>query len=115
MLLPRAAFQRLVRAISLEMDHTLRFHSQALLALQEAAEAYIVGLFEDTNLCAIHAKRVTVQRSDMDLARRIRGDRQFDYRDLQPKDGTEVFLSLPYNSDGDKMALLKQQVEALDK
>ena len=115
MLLPRAAFQRLVRAISLEMDHTLRFHSQALLALQEAAEAYIVGLFEDTNLCAIHAKRVTVQRSDMDLARRIRGDRQYDRRDLQPKDGTEVFLSLPYTSRGDKMAMLKQQVAALEK
>ena len=42
------------------MDHTLRFQSQALQALQEATEAYIVGLFEDTNLCAIHANRMTV-------------------------------------------------------
>lgn len=79
------------------MDHSLRFQSQALQALQEASEAYIVGLFEDTNLCAIHAKRVTVQKKDMDLARRIRGDRNHDYRDLQPKTGDEVFLALPYS------------------
>ena len=57
MLLPRAPFQRLVRGITMDMDHTLRFQSQALQALQEATEAYIVGLFEDTNLCAIHAKQ----------------------------------------------------------
>ena len=56
-----------------------------------------MGLFEDTNLCAIHAKRVTVQKKDMDLARRIRGDRHYDYRDLQPKSGDEVFLQLPYS------------------
>lgn len=60
LLLPRASFQRLVRSITTSMDHSLRFQSQALQALQEASEAYIVGLFEDTNLCAIHAKRVTV-------------------------------------------------------
>jgi histone H3 len=53
----------------------LRFQSSALLALQEAAEAYLVGLFEDTNLCAIHAKRVTITPKDMKLARRIRGER----------------------------------------
>jgi histone H3 len=46
-----------------------------MLALQEAAEAYLVGVFEDTNLCAIHAKRVTIQPKDMQLARRIRGER----------------------------------------
>ena len=60
MLIPRAPFQRLVKEISNQMDHTLRFQSQALQALQEASEAYVVGLFEDTNLCAIPAKRVTV-------------------------------------------------------
>ena len=60
MLLPRAPFQRLVKSITMEMDHHLRFQSQALQALQEASEAYIVGLFEDTQLCAIHAKRVTI-------------------------------------------------------
>ena len=45
-----------------------------MLALQEASEAYLVGLFEDTNLCAIHAKRVTIMPRDIQLARRIRGD-----------------------------------------
>ena len=50
----------------------LRFASSAVLALQEASEAYLVGLFEDTNLCAIHAKRVTTAPKDMQLARRIR-------------------------------------------
>ncbi|KAK3022221.1 hypothetical protein RJ639_047767 [Escallonia herrerae] len=53
----------------------LRFQSHAVLALQEAAEAYLVGLFEDTNLCAIHAKRVTIVPKDIQLARRIRGER----------------------------------------
>ena len=43
--------------------------------MQEACEAYLVGLFEDTNLCAIHGKRVTIFPKDMILARRIRGDR----------------------------------------
>ena len=43
--------------------------------MKEAAEAYLVGLFEDTNLCAIHAKRVTIMPKDIQLARRIRGER----------------------------------------
>jgi histone H3 len=53
----------------------VRMQSLAVLALQEAAEAYLVGLFEDTNDCAIHAKRVTIMPKDMQLARRIRGRR----------------------------------------
>ena len=53
----------------------LRFQSSAVMALQEAAEAYLVSLFEDTNLCAIHAKRVTIQSKDIQLARRLRGER----------------------------------------
>eukprot|EP00092_Neocalanus_flemingeri_P057225 GFUD01067953.1.p1 GENE.GFUD01067953.1~~GFUD01067953.1.p1 ORF type:complete len:207 (+),score=45.54 GFUD01067953.1:57-677(+) len=52
----------------------MRFQSAAIMALQEAAEAYLVTLFEDTVLCAIHAKRVTVMPKDMNLARRIRGE-----------------------------------------
>merc|ERR1711957_251631 len=52
-----------------------KFQTSAVLALQEASEAYMVGLFEDTNLCAIHAKRVTIMPKDMQLARRIRGER----------------------------------------
>ena len=51
-----------------------RFQCAAISALQEASEAYLVGLFEDTNLCAIHAKRVTIMPKDIQLARRIRGD-----------------------------------------
>lgn len=50
-----------------------RWQSQAIQALQEASEAFLVHLFEDTNLCAIHAKRVTIMQSDIQLARRIRG------------------------------------------
>ena len=106
MMLPRAPFQRLVRSISSAYDPDLRFQSQSLQALQEAAEAYIVSLFEDTNLCAIHAKRLTIQKKDMDLARRIRGDRHWDFRDTQPKTGDEVFLSLPYSNDKEKLSML---------
>ena len=71
LLIRKLPFQRLVREIAGE----LRFQTQAILALQEAAEAYLVGLFEDTNLCAIHARRVTIMPKDMQLARRIRGER----------------------------------------
>jgi len=53
----------------------LRFQTAAIMALQEAAEAYLVTLFEDTQLCAIHARRVTIMARDIRLARRIRGDR----------------------------------------
>ena len=74
-LIRKLPFQRLVREIAQDFKADLRFRSSALAALQEAAEAYLVGLFEDTNLCAIHAKRVTIMDSDMHLARRIRGER----------------------------------------
>ncbi len=53
----------------------LRFQSHAIMALQEASEAYLTALFEDANLCAIHAKRVTIMPKDIELARRIRGER----------------------------------------
>ena len=75
LLIRKAPFQRLVREILQEIDSDLRCQSTAVLALQEAAEAYLVGLFEDTNLCAIHAKRVTIMPKDIQLARRIRGER----------------------------------------
>jgi len=75
LLIRKLPFQRLVREIAQEYKTDLRFQSSAVLALQEAAEAYMVGLFEDTNLCAIHAKRVTIMPKDMQLARRIRGER----------------------------------------
>ena len=76
MLIRKLPFQRLVRQIAQDFRGDLRFQSTAILALQEASEAYLVGLFEDTNLCAIHAKRVTIMPKDIQLARRIRGERQ---------------------------------------
>ena len=75
LLVRKLPFQRLVREIAQDFKQDLRFQSTAILALQEATEAYLVGLFEDTNLCAIHAKRVTIMPKDMQLARRIRGER----------------------------------------
>eukprot|EP00980_Cylindrotheca_fusiformis_P013778 scaffold3556_cov190-Cylindrotheca_fusiformis.AAC.13 len=75
LLIRKAPFQRLVREVAQDFKSDLRFQSTAVLALQEAAEAYLVGLFEDTNLCAIHAKRVTIMPKDIQLARRIRGER----------------------------------------
>ena len=60
LLIRKLPFQRLVREIAQDFKTDLRFQSSAVLALQEASEAYLVGLFEDTNLCAIHAKRVTI-------------------------------------------------------
>ncbi|EPZ34930.1 Histone H3.2 [Rozella allomycis CSF55] len=75
LLIRKLPFQRLVREIAQDFKTDLRFQSTAIAALQEAAEAYLVGLFEDTNLCAIHAKRVTIMPKDIQLARRIRGER----------------------------------------
>ncbi|GKU02872.1 histone H3 centromeric protein cse-4 [Fusarium langsethiae] len=78
LLLRKLPFARLVREIALSMrpaDAGLRWQSQAIMALQEAAEAFMVHLFEDTNLCAIHAKRVTIMQKDIQLARRIRAFR----------------------------------------
>jgi len=75
LLIRKLPFQRLIREYAQEYKADLRFQSTAILALQEASEAYMVSLFEDTNLCAIHARRVTIMPKDMQLARRIRGDR----------------------------------------
>ena len=82
-LIRKLSFQRLVREIAQNMVQDnptylssggYRFQVAAFVALQEAAEAYLVGLFEDTQLSAIHAKRVTIMPKDMQLARRIRGE-----------------------------------------
>jgi histone H3 len=73
LLIRKIPFQRLVREIAQDYASGFRFQSMAILALQEAAESYLTGLFEDTNLCAIHAKRVTIMPKDMHLARRLRG------------------------------------------
>ena len=74
LLIRRLPFARLVREIQSNMTRQpYRWQGTAILALQEAAEAHLIGLFEDCNLCAIHGKRVTIMPKDMQLARRIRG------------------------------------------
>ena len=82
LLIRKLPFQRLVREIASDSEviksplcGKVRFQSAAIMALQEATEAYLVGLFEDSNLCAIHARRVTIMPKDIQLARRIRGER----------------------------------------
>src|SRR5690242_17815146 len=75
LLIRKLPFQRFVREIAQDFKSDLRFQSSAIGALQEASEAYLVSLFEDTNLAAIHAKRVTIQPKDIHLARRLRGER----------------------------------------
>ncbi|GJZ62948.1 histone H3.2 [Tanacetum coccineum] len=94
LLIRKLPFQRLVREIAQDFKTDLRFQSSAVAALQEASEAYLVGLFEDTNLCAIHAKRVTIMPKDMQLARRIRG--AFDFQPWKPRIATMIFID---NSD----------------
>lgn len=74
LLIKKRPFQRLVKEIAGVKHAGFRFQASALMALQEAAEAYMTGLFEDTNLCAIHARRVTIMIRDMQLAKRIRGE-----------------------------------------
>lgn len=76
LLLRKLPFARLVKEIAenyIGADYGIRWQSNAVLALQEACEAFLVHLLEDTNLCAIHAKRVTIMQRDIQLARRIRG------------------------------------------
>ncbi|CAL4933426.1 unnamed protein product [Urochloa decumbens] len=74
LLIRKLPFERLVREIAQVFKSDMRFQSHAMLALQEAAEAYLVGIFEDTNLCAVHAKRVTITAEDVQLARTIPGE-----------------------------------------
>ena len=78
LLIPKESFQRVIREMCEREDITdikpIRFESQALLALQEAAEAYLVCCFEDAHLCSMHAKRITIQQKDIRLSLRIRSD-----------------------------------------
>ena len=76
LLLQKPPFQRLVRELAQDLRKSqIHFQSGAIMALQEVSEAYLVGLLEDANLCAIHAKRVTIMPRDIQLACRIRGER----------------------------------------
>ena len=75
LLLRKAPFQRLIREVASSGKDGVRFQSAAILAIQEATEAYLISLLADTNLCAIHTKRVTIMAKDIHLARRLRGER----------------------------------------
>jgi histone H3 len=75
LLLRKLPFSRLVREVAQDFKSDIRFQSQTLLAAQEASEQYLTAIFEDSNLCAIHAKRVTIFPKDIQLTRRIRGER----------------------------------------
>ena len=74
LLLHRIPFMRLIQEISQDFKTDLRYTAEAVYTIQSAAEAYLARLFDDTNLCAIHTKHVTVMPKDMQLARRIRGE-----------------------------------------
>ncbi|XP_078388946.1 histone H3, embryonic-like [Cetorhinus maximus] len=74
LLIRKVAFQSLVREIAQDLG-VLLVQSSAVMALQEASEAYLVELFEEAKQCTIHAKRVTIMPEDIQLARRIRGER----------------------------------------
>ena len=76
LLIRKLPFQRLVRELAQDLGKmNIRFQSGAIMALQEASEAYLVGLLEDANLCAMHAKRVTIMTKDIHLVRQIWGER----------------------------------------
>ena len=75
LLIRKLPFQRLVREVAQDFQTDLRFQRSAIGALQEAAEIFLISLLEDTNLCAIHAKRVTIFPKDMQLARKLRNDK----------------------------------------
>ncbi|ORE12808.1 histone H3 [Rhizopus microsporus] len=105
LLIRKLPFQRLVREIAQDFKTDLRFQSSAIGALQEASEAYLVSLFEDTNLAAIHAKRVTIQPKDIQLARRLRD--KWDNLELSDDSDIEVHPNV------DKRSMIKWKREAI--
>ncbi|XP_056318566.1 uncharacterized protein LOC130232614 [Danio aesculapii] len=107
LLIRKLPFQRLVREIAQDFKTDLRFQSSAVMALQEASEAYLVGLFEDTNLCAIHAKRVTIMPKDIQLARRIRGER------AAPKKGSKKAVTKTAGKGGKKRKRTRKESYAI--
>ena len=76
LLIRKAPFQRLVRELATSQKEGLRFQSSAVQAIQEATESYVISLLSDTNLCAIHTRRVTIMPKDVQLALRLRGERR---------------------------------------
>uniref|UniRef100_K1QHG8 Histone H3.1 n=1 Tax=Magallana gigas TaxID=29159 RepID=K1QHG8_MAGGI len=77
LLIPKLSFQRIVKSLTNERFEGIRFQTSALHALQEACEDFIVNVLADTNLCALHGKRVTILPKDMQLALRISGKRDY--------------------------------------
>ena len=75
MLLRKIPFQRIVRHIAEGLKHGMRFQASAILALQEATEGHLVGLFADSNICAVHAKRVGVTGGDIQIAKKLRKEK----------------------------------------
>ena len=75
LLIQKLPFQHLVKEILHDFKANFHIAPATVTALQEAAEAHLVGLFEDSNPCAIHAKRVTIMPKDINIARCIRGER----------------------------------------
>ena len=75
LLIRKAPFQQVIYKIMRGIWNDLRIQAAAVRSLQEAAVAYLVGLFKDSNLCAIHAKWVTIMPRDIHLARRIHRER----------------------------------------
>ncbi|KAM5305126.1 histone H3.3A-like [Glossophaga mutica] len=74
LLICKLPFQRLVQEIAQDFKTDVHFQSAATGALQEASEAYLAGLFEDTNLCGIHAKCATITPKDIQVARCTHGE-----------------------------------------
>ena len=93
----RLPFQRLVREVARGYDSELRFQASSLHCLQEATEAYVVGLFEDINLCALHAGRITAMSKDLHLARRIRGETLRHEFHVRPPIDFVLTLSIGYH------------------
>ncbi len=113
LLVQRAPFSRVVREIAKEIDPEFRFSPNALEALQEATEGYIVGIFTDANLCSVHANRMTLFKKDMQLAMRIRGDNRSNY--LEDPDSSFVEIALPYKKmHNDDWRILQKQFEKYD-
>ena len=77
LLIRKLPFQRIVREIASELNNNLRFQATSINALQEATESYMVSLFEDTNLAAIHAKRVTIMTKDLHVVKYMKFRRIF--------------------------------------
>nr|XP_033811863.1 uncharacterized protein LOC117365495 [Geotrypetes seraphini] len=114
LLIRKLPFQRLVREIAQDFKTDLRFQSSAVMALQEASEAYLVGLFEDTNLCAIHAKRVTIMPKDIQLARRIRGESSVNQGEENgAKKGSKKAVSKTQKKDGKKRKKQRKETYAI--